>query len=224
MWSEIKNAIYAYFNSLAGSIPAIINSVIILLAGWLLAHVTKWLVYKTCKFAGIDKISEKTAVHRFLEHRGFKNGFAGLTASLFFWLIMLIVLVKFFNLLGLDTVSGLLEQAVQFIPNLLVACVILIVGFYLADFLSGLAIGTLEESKYEHPEMLGRIIFYSISFFTLAIALTQIGIGETLITNVVSILFGSVGLAFAIAFGLGGKEWAQKVISKYFGGNGESTP
>lgn len=218
MWSEIKNAFFTYMNSLAGSIPAIVNAVIILLTGWLLAQITKWVVYKICKMAGIDKISQRTAVHRFLERRGFKNGFAGLTASLFFWLIMLIVLVKFFNLLGLDTVSDLLSQAVHFIPNLLIACVILIVGFYLADFLSGLAIGTLEESQYEHPELLGRIIFYCVSFFTLAIALTQIGIGETLITNVVSIFFGSLGLAFSIAFGLGGKEWAKKVINRYLGG------
>lgn len=217
MWSEIRNAFSSYLDALAGSIPAIVNSLIILLAGWLLARVTKWLVFKACHLAGIDKISEQTAVHRFLERRGFKNGFSGLTSSLFFWLIMLIVLVRFFNLLGLDVVSDLLNQVVTFIPSLLVACVILIVGFYLADFVSGLALGTLEESGYEHPELLGKIVFYCIAFFTLAIALTQIGIGEALITNVVSIFFGAIGLAFAIAFGLGGKEWASAMIARYFG-------
>ncbi|MBK9107131.1 MAG: hypothetical protein IPM92_01800 [Saprospiraceae bacterium] len=217
MWSEIRNAFSSYLDALAGSIPALVNALIILLAGWLLARVTKWLVFKACHLAGIDKISEQTAVHRFLERRGFKNGFSGLTSSLFFWLIILIVLVRFFNLLGLDVVSDLLNQVVAFIPSLLVACIILIVGFYLADFVSGLALGSLEESGYEHPELLGKIVFYSIAFFTLAIALTQIGIGEALITNVVSIFFGAIGLAFAIAFGLGGKEWASAMIARYFG-------
>ncbi|MFN8332968.1 MAG: hypothetical protein U0T81_17445 [Saprospiraceae bacterium] len=62
------------------------------------------------------------------------------------------------------------------------------------------------------------MVFYSIGFFTLAIALTQIGIGQAIITNIVSIFFGSLGLAFALAFGLGGRDWARDFIRKYFTG------
>ncbi|MBP9210654.1 MAG: hypothetical protein KBF37_10080 [Saprospiraceae bacterium] len=218
MWSEIVHALNTYWNALAGSIPAIANAVIILIAGWLLALVTQWLAFALCRFLGLHQISEKTGVHRFLERRGFKQGFSGLTAKLFFWLVMLIVLERFFDLLGLPIVAELLGEAIAFIPSLLVAGAIVVVGFYLASFTAGLISDALESAEYPRPALVARIAFYSIAFFSIAIALTQIGIGQTLITNVVSIFFGSAGLAFAIAFGLGGKAWAERLIEKYFGG------
>ncbi|MBK7913605.1 MAG: hypothetical protein IPJ80_08910 [Saprospiraceae bacterium] len=165
---------------------------------------------------GIDRLAQKSGVHRFLAKRGIKRGFSGLASSIFFWMIILIVMVKFFNLLGLEVVSDLLNQFLFFIPNVLIACVLIILGFYLAEFVSSLVVGSLEESSFENPELIGKLVFYCIGFFTLAIALTQIGIGETLITNVVSIFFGSIGLAFAIAFGLGAKDWASTIMNKYF--------
>lgn len=219
MWSEIQNALESYFQSTARSIPSIINAIIILFIGWLMAIVMKWLVFKLSHALGIDRLAQKSGVHRFLEKRGIKKGFSGLASSLFFWMIILIVLVKFFNLLGLEIVSDLLNQFLLFIPNVLIASVLIIFGFYLAEFVSSLVVGTLEDGSFENPELIGRMVFYCIGFFTIAIALIQIGIGETIITNVVSIFFGSIGLAFALAFGLGGKEWAAKVLSKYFWGD-----
>ncbi|MBK6545536.1 MAG: hypothetical protein IPO78_03435 [Saprospiraceae bacterium] len=224
MWSEIQNAFEGYFQSTTSSIPSIVNALIILIIGWTLAKVIQWIVFKLSHALGIDRLAQKSGVHRFLEKRGIKKGFSGLTSSIFFWMIILIVMVKFFNLLGLDIVSDLLNQFVFFIPNVLIACVLIILGFYLAEFVSSLVVGSLEESSFENPELIGKLIFYCIGFFTIAIALTQIGIGEAIITNVVSIFFGSIGLAFALAFGLGGKDWAAKILSKYFWNNNEDKP
>jgi hypothetical protein len=216
MWSEIRNAFDGYLQSMIGSIPKIINALIILIIGWILAKIIQWIVFKLSHALGIDRLAQKSGVHRFLEKRGIKRGFSGLTSSIFFWMIILIVLVKFFNLLGLEMVSDLLNQFIFYIPNVLIACILIIIGFYLAELVSSIVVGSLEEHSFENPELIGRLVFYCIGFFTLAIALTQIGIGEGIITNVVSIFFGSIGLAFAISFGLGGKEWASYIISRYF--------
>jgi len=216
MYSDIQHAFEGYMQSLSSMIPSIVNALIILIIGWVLAKIIQWLVYKLSHALGIDRLAQKSGVHRFLEKRGIKRGFSGLASSIFFWMIILIVMVKFFNLLGLEVVSDLLNQFLFFIPNVLIACVLIILGFYLAEFVSSLVVGSLEESSFENPELIGKLVFYCIGFFTLAIALTQIGIGETIITNVVSIFFGSIGLAFAIAFGLGGKDWASNIMNKYF--------
>jgi hypothetical protein len=165
---------------------------------------------------GIDNLAKKSGVHRFLEKRGVKNGFSGILSRICFWAIMLIVLVNFFNHLGLELVSDLLNQLLMFIPNVLISCVLIIIGFYLAEFVSSLVFSSLEESNFENPDLIGKLVFYSIAFFTVAIALTQMGIGETIITNIVSIFFGTIGLALAISFGLGGKAWAEDIIKRYF--------
>lgn len=216
MYSDIQHAFEGYMQSLSSMIPSIVNALIILIIGWVLAKIIQWLVYKLSHALGIDRLAQKSGVHRFLEKRGIKRGFSGLASSIFFWMIILIVMVKFFNLLGLEVVSDLLNQFLFFIPNVLIASVLIILGFYLAEFVSSLVVGSLEESSFENPELIGKLVFYCIGFFTLAIALTQIGIGETIITNVVSIFFGSIGLAFAIAFGLGAKDWASNIMNKYF--------
>lgn len=197
-------------------IPSIINAILILLVGWLIAKIIQWVILRLSHALGIDRMAEKSGVHRFLEKRGMKKGFSGILSMIGFWAIMLIVMVNFFNHLGLEVVSDLLNQLLLFIPNLLISCVLIIIGFYLAEFVSSLVVSSLEESNFENPELIGKLVFYSIGFFTVAISLTQMGIGETLITNIVSIFFGSIGLALAIAFGFGGRNWAKEIINKYF--------
>jgi len=197
-------------------IPSLINALLILLVGWVIAKIIQWVILRLSHAMGIDNLAKKSGVHRFLEKRGVKNGFSGILSRICFWAIMLIVLVNFFNHLGLELVSDLLNQLLLFIPNVLISCVLIIIGFYLAEFVSSLVFSSLEESNFENPDLIGKLVFYSIAFFTVAIALTQMGIGETIITNIVSIFFGTIGLALAISFGIGGKSWAEEIIKRYF--------
>jgi hypothetical protein len=213
---EIKINFLNMLQAVTGNVTILVNALMILIGGWLIAKIIQWIVLRLSHSMGIDRLAQKSGVHKFLEKRGIKNGFSGILSRICFWAIMLIVLVSFFNSLGLVIVSDLLNQLLLFIPNVLIASIIVIIGFYLAEFVSSLVVSSLEESQFENPELIGKLVFYSIGFFTLAIALTQIGIGEHIITNIVSIFFGSVGLALAIAFGLGGKEWAQDIVNRYF--------
>ncbi|HOJ90480.1 MAG TPA: hypothetical protein PK622_12950 [Saprospiraceae bacterium] len=219
IWDEIVNSSVNSINSIGFFIPQLINAFLILIIGWVVAKIIQWIVWRLSHAFGIDNLAKKSGVHTFLEKRGIKKGFSGILSSICFWAIILIVLVGFFNSLGFQIVSDLLNQIILFIPNLLIACVVIILGFYLAEFISSLVVSSLEENNFENPSLVGKLVFYSISFFTIAIALTQIGIGEGIISNLVSIFFGSVGLAFAIAFGFGGQKWAESIIKKYFSAN-----
>ena len=213
---DIQNSFYNLMQSFIMYIPSLINALLILLVGWVIAKIIQWVILRLSHAMGIDNLAKKSGVHRFLEKRGVKNGFSGILSRICFWAIMLIVLVNFFNYLGLELVSDLLNQLLLFIPNVLISCVLIIIGFYLAEFVNSLVFSSLEESNFENPDLIGKLVFYSIAFFTVAIALTQMGIGETIITNIVSIFFGTIGLALAISFGIGGKSWAEEIIKRYF--------
>ena len=213
---DIQNSFYNLMQSFIMYIPSLINALLILLVGWVIAKIIQWVILRLSHAMGIDNLAKKSGVHRFLEKRGVKNGFSCILSRICFWAIMLIVLVNFFNHLGLELVSDLLNQLLLFIPNVLISCVLIIIGFYLAEFVSSLVFSSIEESNFENPDLIGKLVFYSIAFFTVAIALTQMGIGETIITNIVSIFFGTIGLALAISFGIGGKSWAEEIIKRYF--------
>ena len=120
-------------------IPQLINACLILIVGWVIAKIVQWIVLRLSHAFGIDNLARKSGVHRFLEKRGLKKGFSGILSSICFWAIILIVLVNFFNSLGFQIVSDLLNQLILFIPNLLISCVVIILGFYLAEFISSLA-------------------------------------------------------------------------------------
>lgn len=213
--ADIQNSFSNLIQAFLMYIPSLINALLILLVGWVIAKIIQWVVLRLSHAMGIDNLAKKSGVHRFLEKRGIKNGFSGILSRICFWAIMLIVLVNFFNHMGLDLVSDLLNQLLMFIPNVLISCVLIIIGFYLAEFVSSLVYSSLEESNFENPELISKLVFYSIAFFTIAISLTQMGIGEGIITNIVSIFFGSIGLALAISFGMGSRDWAEGIIKKY---------
>ena len=149
IWDEIVNSSVNSINSIGFFIPQLINAFLILIIGWVVAKIIQWIVWRLSHAFGIDNLAKKSGVHTFLEKRGIKKGFSGILSSICFWAIILIVLVGFFNSLGFQIVSDLLNQIILFIPNLLIACVVIILGFYLAEFISSLVVSSLEENNFE---------------------------------------------------------------------------
>jgi hypothetical protein len=87
---------------------------------------------------------------------------------------------------------------------------------YLAEFVSGLVVGALKGGGYDNAEMVGRISYGAVMFFAIAIVLEQLGIGGDIVNTVVTVIMSGAGLALALAFGLGGREWAGNLINKTF--------
>ena len=127
---------------------------------------------------------------------------------------MLTVLILFFNKLGLPEVSGLLSDVIAFIPKLIVGCILLIVGMYGANFLRDLAVSTLKAGGFSSPNLVGNIAYGGVMFLVVSMVLNQLGIGGDIVNTLVTSVLGGLSIAAAIAFGLGGKDWAAKQINK----------
>lgn len=212
---QIQASLQNTFDSVATFLPNLFGALLILLIGWLIARSLKWALYKVLKTVKFDDLGEKVGVNKYLSKAGIKTGASGIISKLGYWIVMFTVLILFFNQLGLETVSGLLEDVIKFIPNIIVACILLIVGMYLAEFVSGLVIAALKGGDFDNPNLVGRIAYGAVMFFTVALVMNQLGIAPDLVNNVVSIILGGLGIAVAIAFGLGGKDWAGRLINKY---------
>ncbi|MBK6824467.1 MAG: hypothetical protein IPG87_16370 [Saprospiraceae bacterium] len=92
---DIQNSFYNLMQSFIMYIPSLINALLILLVGWVIAKIIQWVILRLSHAMGIDNLAKKSGVHRFLEKRGVKNGFSGILSRICFWAIMLIVLVNF---------------------------------------------------------------------------------------------------------------------------------
>ena len=210
----IQTSLTQAFGNMGAFATKLVGALIILLIGYIIAKVIKWAVYKVLKVVKFDTIADKVGINGYLAKGGIKKTASGLISTLIYWIVMFTTLTLFFDALGLTVVTDLLKSVINYIPNVLVGCVLLIVGMYLAEFVSGVAVAALRSGDFENPEMIGRIAYGAVMFFVVAIVMDQLGIGSNIINTIVTVVTSGLGLALAIAFGLGGREWAADVINK----------
>ena len=135
-------------------------------------------------------------------------------SELIYWLVMLVVIVMVSDSLGLSKVSELFNKVVLYIPNIIIAILVLVFGTLLARFINRVVFAYLKNIGVEGALTLSTISEYAVQIFVVFVAMEQLQIGTQMLTAAFEIAFGAIALALALAFGLGGREWAAGVIQK----------
>jgi hypothetical protein len=143
---------------------------------------------------------------------GVKDDASGVIASVVKWFVRLITLVVAFDMLGLPAVSSVLQQLLLWLPNLVVALVVVVIGGLAANALSRLVRGASAEAGFTNPDMLATVAKAAVWGFTIIVAVNQLGIATTLINTLLIGLVGAFALAFGLAFGLGGRDRAAQLL------------
>jgi hypothetical protein len=208
----------SFWTQLAAYIPQLIGGLILLFVGWIVARLARSGVVQLLKIVHFDVLAEKSGVEAFLKQGSLEVSLAGMLASLVYWILILVVFVTVSNSLGLHMVADLFNKVVLYIPNVIVAILVLVFGSLLARFINRLIFAYFNNIGIEGALTLSTISEYAVLIFVLFVALEQLQIGTQLLTAAFQIGFGAIGLALAISFGLGGKEWAAGVIQKLTAG------
>ena len=132
-----------------------------------------------------------------------------------YWFIMILVIIASLDALGLPIVSDLLNSIFLYIPNVVAAVIVLILGFLLGNLLSAVVRTAASNVGLKTAEGMGKLALYSIVFFSGAIALNQLDIGEEIVAAAFIIAFGAFALAMALAFGLGGRDAAAEYLKRW---------
>lgn len=191
--------------------PNILAAILILIIGWLIARVFRGAVRRGLRLIKFPTIAEKAGIDGFLQTGGVKQSSTDLVAVLVYWLVMLMVLLTTVNALRLEMASQLLNEILLYIPNIIVAVIVLVVGLYAANFVAGLVRTAAANAGIAEAEVVAAVARYALIIFTFAIALNQLRIGEDIVANGFLILFGAACLAGALAVGLGSRE----VVARY---------
>ena len=202
-------------NTFLAAIPQVIGALLILIIGWIVAGMVARLVGELLRRASADRL--------FAEHGGRVYGAQSekirpsvVASELVKWLIRLVFLVAAANVLGMPQVSELLNQVLLWIPNLIVAAIILLVAPLLARFVrSAIEVGA-GQMGFTNAPLLGRIAEIAIVAFAVVIAINQIGIAADLVNIIFIGLVGAFALAFGLAFGLGGRDVAAQLTQSWY--------
>lgn len=199
---------------IASFLPQLIMAVVVLLLGWMLAKVARSGVKRLLTLLKFDRATEKSGLEAFMKHAELNVSVASVLGNLIYWLIILVMIVTVANSLGLHMVADLFNKVVLYIPNIIVAILVLVFGTILARFINRLVFAWLNNLEFEGALTVSTFSEYAMLVFVFFIAMEQLQIANELLTAAFIIAFGAVGLAFAIAFGLGAKEWASHVIEQ----------
>lgn len=206
----------SFMLQLGSFLPKILGAIVILIIGWIIAKIIKMLVVRVLKLFRFDYLTEKSGIEKFLKDGGVKLTSVEILGALVYWLIMLIVLLAAFNSLGLSVASDLFRQIILYIPNVFVAVAILIIGLFLANFVSEILLTYLKNVGVQKSEVMSQISYYAVVIFAVLIALDQLNIGTDIINSAFKYIIGGACLALALAFGLGGREWAANVLERFW--------
>ena len=197
-----------------GLLPKLVGFLLIIIIGWLLSKLFAFVIKKLLRLARINILSEKAGVETFLKKGGLKKDAVTIISRVAYWFFIIITFVVAFNSVGLTVVSNVLNELPPHFPTIFVALVILVIGFYLARFVSGLVQVFAGNIGVEKPDVIGKFAYAGVIIFIIPVALNQLNIASDLITSTFLLLFGALCLALAIAFGLGSKDLVSDIWEK----------
>ncbi|MCB5187513.1 hypothetical protein LG200_05765 [Methylobacillus caricis] len=192
--------------------PKLLAVLVILAFGWVCAKIACLGVKRILEMTHFDKFADRSGLEAFLKHGDFDLTLSGVISQVVYWLVILLFVITGANTLGLNEVAHMLNNLANYLPKIIVAILVLIFGTLLARFVNRLVFAWLHGMKYDAALRVSTTAEYGIQIFALFVALEQLDIGTQLLTALFVIVFGAIFLALAIAFGLGGKERAAKLI------------
>ncbi len=198
------------------AIPRLIGFVLIVLIGWFVATLLEKLVAKILRVVKFNELAKRSGFSDFVHRMGVDTDAAGFLALLSKWFVRLIVLVVAFDALGLPAVSEVLRQMLLWLPNLVVALVVLVIAGLLANAASKVVRGATSEAGFDNPDLLAKLASVAIWVFGIVVAVNQIGIATTLVNTLFMAVVGGLALALGLAFGLGGRETAAKIVASWY--------
>jgi len=212
--SLIVEPVQEMLTRMVGYLPTLLGALIILIVGWIIAKAIRGIVNRVLKLIRFDKLADKAGISEILHKGGLKATTSEVLSGLVYWLVIIMVLVMVVNALGMPQASSILESLFTYIPNVIAAIFVLVIGMFLASFVSGIVRTAASNANLPKPDMLAGISRWAIIIFATTISLKELGIAPLLVTTTFNIIFGGVCLALALAFGLGGKDAVAKYLEQ----------
>jgi len=214
-YNVLLNSVESLWFEIVAFVPRFVLALIVFIIGWLLSILIYRGIVALIRAIKLDRLLAQTGLNAFVERSGHGFSSAKILAWLVKWFIIISFLVASFNIMGWDSVNAILQQIVLYLPRVILGAFILFAGFVVADFVRKLVAGSIKMTRFGRSELLGSFAKVVIIIFTLLVVLNLIGLATAIINSLVIGFVSMVALAGGIAFGLGGKEVAKKVLESF---------
>jgi small-conductance mechanosensitive channel len=196
--------------------PRVLAMIVVLVLGYLIARIVARAITVLSKKIGLEIAAERSGLADSMQHMGIKRNVPAIVGTIVFWLLMCVFIMAAVSILGLQDVSAAMYGVVSYIPKLLVATLVVVIGLLVASFLRGVVATSADRVGLTYAEHLANGFYYVLVLVTFHAALTHLGMNLQLLENMVLIAFGALAVGFALAFGLGGRDVIGGILAGYY--------
>lgn len=206
-WNEVwaKMAIY---------IPQLVGAIILLIIGLLIAKAIEKVAVQILKLARFDVLSEKAGIASILAKGEIKQTLSELLGVVIYWLLVLVSVIIALNAVGL-TAAGFLDKVATYAGNVVLAIFVLVLGLFFAALIGSIVRTAASNAGVGTAKNLGQVAQIVIIVITVLTVLPMLGVRTTVIDLAISIVLAAAGLGLALAFGLGSKDVAGRIVSEF---------
>jgi hypothetical protein len=211
LWAVLRD----FYGNTMLFLPRLLGALIIVALGWVLALALKRLVRRALSAAQFDQFCETSGVGQLFRRADLLVPPSELAGGVLFWSVWLVFLMSAVSALGVEAFSRLATGFFDYLPHVLAALLILLIGFLLGNFLARAAVLATVNAGFASAHLVGSSVRLLTAIFAFAMALDQLQIARNIVTAAFTIAFGALMLGAALAFGLGGRDVARQVLEEH---------
>ncbi len=216
-WKDlIFDTLGSILKDIGSALPGILGAIIVLVIGWLITKIVTFILKKVLKLANVDRLSDKLNEAQLFGDSDIKIEISKVLVGFVKWVLRLVFIIVAADVMNLKIISSEIANLLRYLPILLSAMVILMIGLYAAKLVKKAITAVMESMGVGGSKIVGNLVFYIIVIFVGITALNQAGIDTVIITSNFTIILGAFLLAIALALGLGSKEVVGDLLRTFY--------
>lgn len=214
-WSDIVTEVLQnIWDRIIVFLPNLLGAIIILIIGWIIADLIAWAIDRLLRVVRLPDLFKSAKVEDLVKSTGTQLDTTGLVSALIKWVLLVVTFIAAANVLKLDTIQHFLDSVLNYLPNVIAAGAILLMGAIFAHFMAAVVKGAISAAKLKFVELVGNTTKYAILVFAFLAALNQLGIAAPFLQTLFMGFVAFLAIAGGLAFGLGGQKVASEWLDK----------
>ncbi|MBI2096212.1 MAG: hypothetical protein HYT43_01095 [Candidatus Taylorbacteria bacterium] len=214
-WNEVlSDSFLRTWGGVADYLPNIVAAIIVFIIGWVIATLIGRVIAQLIRQLKVDNALKALKVDVAVEHAGLKLDSGAFLGGLVKWFIIIVFLIASLNALKLTQVNEFLIKVANYLPDVIVAVIILLAAVAIAEVMQKIVLGSARSAHLKSAHFLGSITKWSILIFALFVALNHLRIGEPYFQILFQTVMLGLSIAFGLSFGLGGQDAARGFVDK----------
>ncbi|MBO13436.1 MAG: hypothetical protein CMJ68_22095 [Planctomycetaceae bacterium] len=213
---EVSSALQTAFQPVINLLPSVVAMIAVLAIGYVVARLLARAANAVGQRIGLDGAAERSGLSASMTKVGIERGLSAIVSQLVFWMLMCVFVVAAFNLLNLPSLSAATQKLVDYIPKLLAATTVVLIGLLIASFLRGVIATAADRIGISYADRLASGAYYILAMMTFIAAFDQLEIQFALLNQLILIAFGALALGVGLSVGLGGRDVAGGIMSGYY--------